>query len=400
VVAMRRRGVLVLIAVVVGLLVAPGARGTTFQVTTNLDSVAVPPPGSLRAAIIAANLAAGPHRIEFAIPNPGPHVITLAAALPALIQTTTIDGYTQDGASANSLEEGTNANIQIEINGQNIGSNPVLIVTSPAGSVIRGVAINNSPTGPGIRFQGTAGNHRVEGCFVGTDAAGTADRGNGGTGISIGNGSGSVGTIIGGDTRDDRNVIVANGDHGVGIGTTGDITVMNNMIGITKANSLLLNGGDGVSVFSGTGHLVADNSIASDTEGPDLAIDLEGNGQSLDGVTPNDGKDADTGPNNLQNFPKLTSVSQDEEGFTIVKGQLKSTPRRVFNLQFFANPPNAQSDAVDHLGDLAVKTNRDGLARFRFVSIEPVAGSTITATATRASTNDTSEVSAPVAVPL
>ena len=53
-----------------------------------------------------------------------------------------------------------------------------------------------------------------------------------------------------------------------------------------------------------------------------LGIDLDGNG-----VSGNDAGDGDTGPNNLQNFPTLTSASGGAS--TSVSGSLDSAPGRI-----------------------------------------------------------------------
>ena len=76
---------------------------------------------SLREAILAANNTAnatgGPDHICFDIPGSGVHTITLTSALPNISDAVVIDGYTQPGASANTLSTGDNAVILIEING-------------------------------------------------------------------------------------------------------------------------------------------------------------------------------------------------------------------------------------------------------------------------------------------
>ena len=63
--------------------------------------------GSLAQAIIDANAAAGADLIQFDIAGTGPH--TIAPALPAITDPVTIDGYTQPGASPNTLAVGSNA---------------------------------------------------------------------------------------------------------------------------------------------------------------------------------------------------------------------------------------------------------------------------------------------------
>ena len=50
------------------------------------------------------------------------------------------------------------------------------------------------------------------------------------------------------------------------------------------------------------------------------------------GVNPNDAGDLDTGANNLQNFPVLTSATGGQ-----VVGSLNSTPSSTFRVEFFAN---------------------------------------------------------------
>ena len=62
--------------------------------------------------------------------------------------------------------------------------------------------------------------------------------------------------------------------------------------------------------------------------GVDLSLSYPGG----DGPTPNDPLDADTGPNNLQNYPVLTGATQ-----TTVAGTLNSTPNTTFTLEFFSN---------------------------------------------------------------
>src|SRR4029077_5312508 len=54
------------------------------------------------------------------------------------------------------------------------------------------------------------------------------------------------------------------------------------------------------------------------------------------GPTLNDVGDAATGPNNLQNFPVLTSATPSTGGTTI-KGTLTSRPNGTYRIEFFGN---------------------------------------------------------------
>jgi hypothetical protein len=56
----------------------------------------------------------------------------------------------------------------------------------------------------------------------------------------------------------------------------------------------------------------------------------------LDGVTPNDRLDADTGPNDLQNFPTITSA-RPVDGGTLVTASLTSAPNTDYAFQFYLN---------------------------------------------------------------
>ena len=77
---------------------------------------------SLREAILAANNTpngpGGPDHIYFNIPGSGVHTIALVSALPNITDAAIIDGYTQSGASVNTLALGENAALMIELGGE------------------------------------------------------------------------------------------------------------------------------------------------------------------------------------------------------------------------------------------------------------------------------------------
>jgi hypothetical protein len=181
-----------------------------------------------------------------------------------------------------------------------------------------------------------------------------------------------------------------NSSDGLRIDNLSSNGVANNVIGGTAAgagNVISFNGGRGVFVSSGTGNAIRGNSIAANGG---LGIDL-----APAGLTPNDQGDADTGANNKQNFPVLTSLTPAASPTTI-GGALNSTPSTVFRIDFYANPscdPSGNGEGAQFLDSTTVTTAGDGNAAINFVlgSALP-AGTLVTATATDPAGN-TSEFS-------
>jgi len=100
---------------VLGVLAAAASSAGTFNVTNVNDSGA----GSLRQAILDGNGSAGADTIAFNIAGSGVHTIVLATPLPNITSPATIDGYTQAGASPNTLPvgQGLDTVLRIEITG-------------------------------------------------------------------------------------------------------------------------------------------------------------------------------------------------------------------------------------------------------------------------------------------
>jgi hypothetical protein len=402
------------------------ARAETFPVTNTNDTGA----GSLRQAITEANANPGADTISFDIAGAGVHTISPASALPTITDPVIIDGYTQPGASENTLAESDDANLLIELEGSSAGFASGLRI-SAGSSTVRGLAINRFvlPTGSvddtlgnGILLEGAGGNH-IEGNFVGTDPGGTLARPNTDVGIFVS----SPDNIIGGTTPETRNVISGNAPfdgvyvspaNGIGdasgnviqgnfIGTTANgvsalgnarigVTLTHgahdNLVGGTVAgagNRIAFNGAVGVEVdvATGIGNAIQSNSIHSNGG---LGIDLEPGG-----VTPNDPGDADTGPNDLQNFPVISGLSFGT-GEVTINGTLNSEASKTYRLEFFANDkvdPSGYGEGQTFLGFEDVTTDGSGDASF---SVNfPVAGTStaFTATATDPDGN-TSEFSA------
>ncbi len=312
-----------------------------------------------------------------------------------------------------------------------LGNTLVGVGTSASNTTIGGTAagarnVISSNGAAGVQLSGVGSGVTgsvVQGNFIGTDVTGTVELGNTGFGVSIfDNGN----TMIGGTTAGAGNVISGNNATGIHIGGAQETVVQGNFVGTDVTGTIALgNSGPGVhitrfitgsgNVFnasdntiggttarasnvisannsagvlisssSSTGNLVQGNSIFSNGG---LGIDLGG-----DGVTLNDPGDADTGPNNLQNFPVLTSALSN--GSTTIEGTLNSTPNTEFRLEFFSNTacdPSDHGEGENFLGSTMVTTDGSGDASF-MVSLPPASDQFITATATDSDGN-TSEFS-------
>src|SRR5262249_22806080 len=146
--------------------------------------------------------------IDFNIPTTDPGynaatgVWTIApqSALPAIATNVAIiNGYSQPGASKNTLPQGDNARLTIALKGP-FGSDGLTI--GQQGSKVSGLDIANFASGVVIT---AGGNVRVAGCFIGTDPTGETSPSNA-KGVVIENSS----NLIGGPTAADRNVISGN----------------------------------------------------------------------------------------------------------------------------------------------------------------------------------------------
>jgi CSLREA domain-containing protein len=373
---------------------------------------------TLREAINEANTTTA-DTIGFRFHGGGVTTISPTSQLPTITERLTIDGYTQPGASENTAANGTNAVLKIELNGSAAGAGTPGIEVQASGCVIKGLVINRFG-GHGVRITSIGPetrDNRVVGNFIGTNAAGTQDLGNGGAGVYIDGGNSSTDNTVGSSRSKSRNLISGNDLGGVEIYTT-DNAILGNLIGTEKnGTDALGNSGVGVGIFGDTSNdnivggtlLESANTIAFNSENG-VQVDgdngngilrnsiFENDGLGIDlvplGATPNDPKDLDTGSNNLQNKPNLSSATNSATT-TTVKGSLNSVPNRTFRIRFFSNPSG--NEGKKYIGAKSVTTNADGdTGTFTFKPENKVGGSqNITATATGTTTGNTSEFAAP-----
>jgi titin len=245
---------------------------STFLVTNTNDTG----PGSLRQAILDANVAQGQNTVAFAIPGDGVHTIQPSQSLPAITSPLVIDGTTQPGYAGRPL---------IDLSGAVAGSGTNGLTIQAGNSAVKGLIVEAFGR-YGIFLQ-RGDNNVVAGNHIGTDASGTAASPNS-EGVVIQ----SRGNTIGGTSAADRNVISGNRDDGVEMLSAGNNLIAGNYIGtdvtgtaavpnrIGVYNSLLstiggtesgagnlISGNTGDGVQLGNGNLVAGNFIGTDVTG-------------------------------------------------------------------------------------------------------------------------------------
>ncbi len=386
----------------------------------------------------AAGTAAVANRSGFAIiGSPGNTIGGTAAGSANLVSGNSEDGIVTFGAAV------TGNFIQGNFIGTNVGGTAALangrhgvyVLQSGGNNAIGGTVagarnVISGNKGAGVLIENSS-NTVVQGNFIGTNAAGNAAVANVNSGQLSSAGvviSGGSGNTIGGTAAGAGNVISGNALNGVSIGGTGNV-VQGNFIGTTASGTAALpnarsgvvvstpmskpgnliggttagagnvisgNGEDGVFVFGATGTAIEANSIFSNRG---RGINLF---QTLASGT--DAGDADSGNNNLQNFPILTSVT-DTGGGTKIAGTLTSMPNSSYRLEFFAVAApdvDGRGEGQTFLGSLDVSTDGTGVIPFTAnVANRPVGQFFLTATATDITVrapattpaNDTSEFS-------
>lgn len=314
---------------------------------------------SLTAAFALANQTPGPDRIRFNIAGPGPHVIAPEWLLVAE-DTVEIDGYSQPGSASNTAEYGSNATIRIVISGQNLPFGPYfdqgLITLRGYGSVLRGVALVNSPASSALRLEG--GEHLIHGNFFGLMADGTTPGASQQALVAIGDFN-----LIGSPELADRNVFVG-GNSAILLTGNGAYrnVIRNNLFGTTadgltrrpfRDNAIQVLAGASSNRIGDFG-LATGNVILGTGTGATEGVRIGGHstasgeresignavlGNTLLGYrgaaivlarnpgvcSPDDALDQDTGPNRCMNVPSVDSAFL-VDGRLHVRGRMRSEP--------------------------------------------------------------------------
>ncbi|WP_435019967.1 beta strand repeat-containing protein [Tundrisphaera sp. TA3] len=300
----------------------------TFTVASTQDSG----PGSLRQAILDANLAPGADRVVFAIPATDPGFRPASGGVPAswtfrpFSALPTIERDPSTPAVPNPLEiDGTSqpgyaGRPILQIDGTFAGVGVSGLTITAGDSTVRGLAINQfqfAVGASGLRFGGNGieisrnGGNLIQGNYLGPDLGATNRVGNGRTGLLIDN---SPNNLVGGTGPGQGNIISSNRAGGLfitGAGASGNVVQGNaigtnfesnpaadianlidgveinsasgNTIGGTApgaGNVIARNNGNGVSIreTTATGNVVQGNFIGTDRAGS-VAL-----GNLLDGV--------------------------------------------------------------------------------------------------------------------
>jgi len=217
-----------------------------------------------------------------------------------------------------------------------------------AGNVISGNHL-------GISVEGaTATGNILQGNYIGVDASGSGPMGNRGAGIRFR--TGAAGNTLGGTEAGAGNVIANSSWVGVSVQTD-----------------------------AGTGNRILGNSIFDNSA---MGIEL-----NRDGVSANDEGDVDTGPNNLQNYPEITSAVTNGGG--IARATLSSAPSSTYTLDFFSDTEcddSGYGEGRTPLGTTSLTTDATGIGSVT-AEFSGITGTLVTATATDAE-GSTSEFSA------
>lgn len=420
---------------------APQTTGGTFTVNTTLDAIQTDSTLSLREAILLSNGGTGASglnhglsdgekaqtkgctfsnaqapwlisggcgvgvtdTIHFNLSGAGVHSFAWAAATPNATEPVILDAFSQPGSKPNSLKHGDNAVRLIKLD----ASNSYGFYLSAGYSTIRGFEITHFSTGIYVT---NVGNNLIVGNYIhGADLFST--------GVHLHWGSFNT---VGGTTPAARNIL-SDADYGmrieqwstfnivqanlIGTDLSGKHSLGNLIMGVeltntsfnliggdsaTAANVIAFNANEGVRVEYASGNNnIRHNSIFSNGT---LGIDL-----GLDGVTPNDDgtvpPDADTGANELQNYPELAAARSST---STVKGKLYTAPNASMTLEFFMNSTctvSSKPSGKTFLGQKIIKSNAAGVIKFTIILPKTFkASSGITATATDPSGN-TSEFS-------
>ncbi len=241
-------------------------------------------PGSLRAAVIAANAAADLNTITFAIPGAWVHHIAPATPLPVISNPVIIDGLSQPGtvsmAPMINLDGRFMLNLVSNNNddqpGTNLGLAPGFEVAA-SDVTIRGLGINRFP-GPGVYVNNGTNNVRVEDNAIGAGRVGVMTWPANNVGVQL---NYSTNHVIA------RNVISSSQTSGILIVGGSGTLITGNRIGMSADGlTAMPNLDNGITLYDGAtatiidGNLISGNGTVGQPNG--YGIDIQQSGGLAD----------------------------------------------------------------------------------------------------------------------
>jgi CSLREA domain-containing protein len=291
---------------------------------------------TLRAAIQQANATPGADTIAFNIPGTGVHTISPASPLPPLTDDAgvTIDGYTQPGASPNTLPVGDDAVLLVALDGTNAGSSAAGLTIAASNGVVRGLLVQKFETG--IRIQGGNGN-TVTGCFIELNLVGIL--------LESVLTTFNTRSVIGGPGAD-RNLISGNANSGISANSVSDCWIAGNYVGTDPTGMIKFANGDGIDIESSDAVV---GGFASDNRNV-----ISGNAQlgirSADSTTAIRGNFIGTNSTGTAALPQAVGIRVDNDSGSSIGTPLGSAGNLISGnlsdgVQVFEKSANTRIDA-------------------------------------------------------
>jgi len=350
---------------------------------------------TLRAAIEEANVSTGSQTINFDIRNSDgscPDLVTINPASTLVVddnnyEGTTIDGYTQCGASPNTNDVVGNAQIKIEIQGNGINNQHGMELKSPY-HLIKGLAIYNFD--PQLHLSSAASHNRIQGNFLGTNAANTfVQWGDYTEGLHLRWGA-SYNIIGCGEYQSNiyqpcqtqaefnaaRNIV--GGANGDGITIQGDIMhtrFIGNYVGVAQdGTTALRNSSDGIDFGNGPqnnwvgGTLAGERNVVSGNRGDGIELSHSTDTQANNIVGNYVGVDA-TGNQMLANKGNGVTLEDTVDGTQVYDNVISGNEANgirvymlVTNVQIYDNLIGVAADGVTPMGNGSDEQSTDGQA--------------------------------------
>lgn len=228
--------------------------------------------GSLRSVIDQANSSPGLNLIQFNIAGSCPRLITLQSPLPEITDSVVINGFSQNGASWNTLEFGNNSVLCIGIQASELVDVPWGLHVPPTSTAVlkvRGIGFGGFNSGGGlvgpsaVFLQGGSG-HEVQGSqFGGAFHGGTLATNT--RAVRMMNSASNV--LVGGPSPSLRNTVSNSAQAGIEVlgPVSGGHQIVNNYIGTTPGGISAAGNLDGVRLVQSADNEVMDNLISGNS---------------------------------------------------------------------------------------------------------------------------------------